>query len=111
MDGALRAIRCAREREVPFFGSCGGFQHALIEYTRDVLGLAEAGHAESNPSAALPLIAPLTCSLVGQRGTVTLVAASGTAPICSAPQMGPRFPSNVCLYTPVPSLIQDRAPP
>src|SRR5437867_118360 len=29
MDGALRAIRFARERGVPFLGTCGGFQHAL----------------------------------------------------------------------------------
>jgi CTP synthase (UTP-ammonia lyase) len=81
MDGALWAIRCARERAVPFLGTCAGFQHALIEYARDVLGLAEADHAESNPSAALPLIAPLTCSLVGQRGAVTLVAGSRIASI------------------------------
>src|SRR5690348_13523420 len=59
MDGALAAIRFARERGVPFLGTCGGFQHALIEYARNVLGLAAADHAESNPDAALPLIVPL----------------------------------------------------
>src|SRR5690242_14160890 len=35
MDGALAAIRFARERGVPFLGTCGGFQHALIEYARN----------------------------------------------------------------------------
>src|SRR5579863_4116541 len=32
MDGALNGIRFAREQATPFLGTCGGFQHALIEY-------------------------------------------------------------------------------
>ena len=31
MAGALRAIRFARERPLPFLGTCGGFQHMLLE--------------------------------------------------------------------------------
>ena len=73
MDGALNAIRFAREREYPFLGTCGGFQHAIIEYARNVLGLTEADHAEANPTATLPLIAPLACSLVEARGTIHLL--------------------------------------
>ncbi len=57
---------------MPFLGTCGGFQHALIEYARDVLGLADADHAESNPGAALPLIAPLACSLAEATGAIVL---------------------------------------
>jgi CTP synthase (UTP-ammonia lyase) len=72
MDGALRAIRFARERRTPFLGTCGGFQHAVIEYARNVAGLSAADHAESNPAAALPLVAPLACSLVGTTGRVRL---------------------------------------
>jgi CTP synthase (UTP-ammonia lyase) len=64
MEGALHAIRFARERGIPFLGTCGGSQHALIEYARNVLYLSEADHAETNPGAALPLIVPLACSLV-----------------------------------------------
>src|SRR4051794_8102260 len=37
MNGALTAIRFAREQNLPFLGTCGGFQHALIEYARNVL--------------------------------------------------------------------------
>src|SRR5450432_689777 len=37
-DGALLAIRHARERAIPFLGTCGGFQHAIVEYARNVLG-------------------------------------------------------------------------
>jgi CTP synthase (UTP-ammonia lyase) len=69
-DGALAAIRFAREAGRPFLGTCGGFQHALLEYARHVLGVAAADHAELHPDAAVPLIAPLACSLVEQTGTV-----------------------------------------
>jgi CTP synthase (UTP-ammonia lyase) len=81
MSGALRGIRYAREQGIPFLGTCGGFQHALIEYARNVLGLAEADHAESNPSAAMPLIAPLTCSLVGTTGRIHFVPGTRIAHI------------------------------
>jgi len=73
MDGALRAICFAREHGYPFLGTCGGFQHAVIEYARNVLGLREADHAESNPTAIMPIIAPLTCSLKDAQGTVQLL--------------------------------------
>ncbi len=69
-EGALYAIRFAREHRLPFLGTCGGFQHALIEYARNVLGIVEADHAESNPAAVTPLIAPLSCSLVGAKGRI-----------------------------------------
>lgn len=66
--GALAAIRFARETRRPFLGTCGGFQHTLIEFARNVVGLAHADHAESNPSAATLVVTPLTCSLVEQGG-------------------------------------------
>jgi len=49
---------------MPFLGSCGGCQHAILEYARNVLGLQDAEHAESHPEASLTLIAPLACALV-----------------------------------------------
>ena len=76
MQGALDAIRFAREQKVPFLGTCGGFQHALIEYARNVLGIAGADHAETNPEAADLIIAPLACSLVEESEEITL--AEGT---------------------------------
>src|SRR3989442_15811741 len=45
LDGALDAIRYARENKVPFLGTCGGFQHLVIEYARNVLGIRDADHA------------------------------------------------------------------
>ncbi len=69
-DAALAAARFARERSRPFIGTCGGFQHALLEYARNVWGLASATHAELDPAAPDPLIAPLACSLVEEQGEV-----------------------------------------
>lgn len=66
MDGALAAIRFARESQRPFLGTCGGFQHALIEFARNVAGIRDADHAETNATAANPIVTPLACSLVGQ---------------------------------------------
>jgi len=39
LQGMLRAIEFARTKDVPFLGTCGGFQYALLEFTRNVLGL------------------------------------------------------------------------
>lgn len=69
-DGALAAIRYARESVRAFLGTCGGFQHAVIEYARNVLGLHGADHAETAPDAAMPLVARMSCSLVEKTGTV-----------------------------------------
>lgn len=71
-EAALGAIRFARENRVPFFGTCGGFQHAIVEYARNVLDLSEADHAENNPSASMPVIAPLECALVEKSGEIVL---------------------------------------
>ncbi|MCX5582165.1 CTP synthase C-terminal region-related (seleno)protein [Streptomyces erythrochromogenes] len=68
--GALAAIRVAREQGIPFLGTCGGFQHTLLEYARAVCGLADVAHAENDPGARDLLIAPLACSLVGHEGVV-----------------------------------------
>jgi CTP synthase (UTP-ammonia lyase) len=80
-DPALRAIRFARERGVPFLGTCAGFQHAVIEYARSVLGLAEADHAETNPAAAAPVIAALPYPLIERTAAVVLDPTSRTAEI------------------------------
>ena len=70
--GALAAIRHARERGVPFLGTCGGFQYAMVEYAQNALGIASAAHAELDPSAPDPVIAPLECALVEKTGTIHL---------------------------------------
>jgi CTP synthase (UTP-ammonia lyase) len=75
-DGALSAIRYAREHDVPVLGTCGGFQHMVLEIARDVLGYEDAGHAELNPGADRLFVTPLSCSLKGQTMSVTLAPGS-----------------------------------
>ena len=79
MDGALRAIRHARERGVPFLGTCGGFQHAIVEYARNVLGWANAEHAETAPDARRAVISSLAYALVDATGSVRLFAGTRIA--------------------------------
>jgi CTP synthase (UTP-ammonia lyase) len=79
MHGVLEAIRYAREAKVPFLGTCGGFQHALIEFARNVAGLTRADHAESNPTAEEPVITALPASLDGRSGLVRLAPGSRLA--------------------------------
>ncbi|MEE4955395.1 CTP synthase [Pseudomonas alliivorans] len=73
MQGAMTAIRLAREQHIPFLGTCGGFQHALLEFARNDLGWSDAEHAESAPDAPNAIIAPLSCSLVDALSTIHLV--------------------------------------
>ena len=70
--GALDAVRVARETGRPFLGTCGGFQHALIEFARNVCGLANADHAETNPDGDTLVVTRLACSLVEQTNTLRL---------------------------------------
>ena len=84
VEGALAAIRHAREQAVPLVAMCGGFQHVVLELARNVLGLGDAAHAELDPAAEQLAVTPLACSLVGQRHPVRLVAGSRVAEIYRA---------------------------
>jgi len=72
-EGAFIAIRYARENSIPFLGTCGGFQHAILEYARNVLGWSDAAHAETDTEGRM-VIAPLACSLVEKSDTIELRA-------------------------------------
>jgi CTP synthase (UTP-ammonia lyase) len=86
MDGALRAIRYARENCVPFLGTCGGFQHAVVEYARNVLGWHDADHAETAEGEGRRLvISALECSLVEACETLRAVPGSQLAAAYGAP--------------------------
>jgi len=76
MDGALRAIRFAREQRRPFLGTCGGFQHAVLEYARNVLDWSDAEHGETSPDATRALLTPLSCSLVEAIDSIHLLEGS-----------------------------------
>ena len=54
--GMMRAAQVARERLVPYFGICYGFQWATVEYARNVAGLTDADSTECNPEASTKVI-------------------------------------------------------
>ncbi len=56
IEGKLRAVRYAREKQIPFFGICLGLQCAVIEFARNVCGLKEANSAEFVEKAKHPVI-------------------------------------------------------
>ena len=56
IEGKIEAIRYVRENNIPFFGICLGMQCAVIEFGRNVLGLANANTTEIDENAANPVI-------------------------------------------------------
>lgn len=79
LEGALAAIRFARERGRPFLGTCGGYQHAILEYARNAIGMDNATHEEIDPGAPTPLIGRLRCPLVEVRDRVCFESGSRIA--------------------------------
>jgi CTP synthase (UTP-ammonia lyase) len=96
MLGALNGIQFARERKVPFIGTCGGFQHMIIEYARNVLGLSEADHAEENPAASILMVVPLTCAVSEITNTFRLTPGSKAAIIYGNDEIVEQF--GTCSY-------------
>ncbi len=56
IEGKIAAIKYVRENNIPFLGICLGMQMAVIEYSRNVLGLADANSVEMNPETKNPVI-------------------------------------------------------
>ena len=60
VEGKIKAIRYARENDIPYFGICLGMQLAIIEYARNVAGLVGAHSTEFDPDTPHPVIALIT---------------------------------------------------
>jgi CTP synthase (UTP-ammonia lyase) len=90
----VAAIRYAREHSVPCFGTCGGMQHLIIEYARNVLGFHDAQHAEYDPYASLLFVSELACSLAGRDMQLRLVPGSQVAAIYGATSVVERYYCN-----------------
>ncbi|GAA0728811.1 CTP synthase [Aquimarina litoralis] len=56
IEGKIKAVQFAREKGLPFFGICLGMQMAVIEYSRNVLGLKDACSVEVDENTANPVI-------------------------------------------------------
>ena len=48
----IDAVGTARAHGIPFLGTCGGFQHAILHLARELAGIADADHAEYGPTRA-----------------------------------------------------------
>ena len=60
VEGKIAAIRYARENKVPYLGICLGMQMAVVEYARDMAGMADAHSTEFEPDTAHPVVGLIT---------------------------------------------------
>ncbi|MBC7834608.1 MAG: CTP synthase [Phycisphaerales bacterium] len=74
VEGKIRVVRHCRENMIPYMGICLGFQVAVIEFARNVLGLEDANSTEFKPSCAHPVISelPEQKKIEGLGGTMRL---------------------------------------
>ena len=72
----LAAIKYARESEIAFIGTCGGYQHAALEYAINVLGYSNAGNLEEDQDTDMPLVSALSCALREKQGAIHLTSDS-----------------------------------
>jgi CTP synthase (UTP-ammonia lyase) len=80
--GMLRGIEFARQQDVPYLGTCAGFQYALVEFTRHVLGVADADTAENSPCGENVVITAVECPVPNRApGSPRLSGASVARPV------------------------------
>ena len=92
VEGALTAIRFARENGLPLGGACAGFQHVVLEYARNVLGFSDAAHAEYHPPAGSRLVLDrLACGVAGKEMPITLAPESLVAKIYARTHIVERY--------------------
>lgn len=80
-QGAMNGIQFARENDYPFIGTCGGFQHVVLEFARDVLGLSEMKQKNFDPYTPNLFISALSCSLIGETREIALTPNTKVAAI------------------------------
>jgi CTP synthase (UTP-ammonia lyase) len=93
--GVLAAIQAARTRNIPFLGTCGGFQYLLLEFARNVCGLTAAGNREEDPDVSEALIVPMECSLLGEESAVLIEPGTVAAAVMGP---GPATERYFCRY-------------
>ncbi len=84
MENILAAIEFARTQSIPYLGTCAGYQHAVLEFARNQLGLTDAENTEVNQDTNCPLISSLSCSLVEVSDRIKLQDGSAIATIYNA---------------------------
>ncbi|MDR3672784.1 MAG: hypothetical protein P4L36_18205 [Holophaga sp.] len=94
LEQALWAIRQARKNGIPCLGTCGGFQHMVLEYARNALGFREAQHEEYEPDASTLFISELSCHLAGRTLGLTFTPGSQVAALYAAGTAKERYYCN-----------------
>lgn len=74
LEGALEGIRFARVSGKPYIGTCAGFQFAVLEYARNVMGIRNATSAEFEPESEAVVLSALSCQVAGTKMAVRLEA-------------------------------------
>ena len=76
IEGKITAIQHTRTHDIPTFGICLGMQMMVIEFARNVLGLADANSTEMNPETQHPVIDLMEeqKNITGMGGTMRLGA-------------------------------------
>jgi CTP synthase (UTP-ammonia lyase) len=82
LDGAMAAIRYAREQHLPVLGTCAGMQHLVLEFARNGAGIGDAASTQYDANASHVIIHQLECSLRGKTLPVTLSPGSRAATLC-----------------------------
>jgi CTP synthase (UTP-ammonia lyase) len=96
----LATIARAQRAGVPLLGICGGFQYTALVLASVLAGIDGPAHAELDPDAADPFIAPIACRVDGERRTVRPVPGTRLAALLGdAPFAGFFF----CGYAPTTS--------
>lgn len=72
-NNVLDVIRYARVNNIPTLGNCGGFQHMVIEFARNVCGITHADHEETSADSDDLVIHRLACSLAGLEEDLTII--------------------------------------
>jgi len=76
IEGKIKAVQFARENEIPFLGICLGMQMAVIEYSRNILGLENASSTEMDENTPYPVISIMEeqKNIINKGGTMRLGA-------------------------------------
>ena len=85
IEGKIECIRYARENRIPFLGICLGFQMAVIEFARNVCGIADANSTEFDPSCKNPVIDILPDKRKSKASAATCASAAKTSTSSPAP--------------------------
>jgi CTP synthase (UTP-ammonia lyase) len=93
-QGAMNAIQFARENNYPFLGTCGGFQHVVLEFARDVLDLPEIKQTDFDPYTPNFFISALSCSLIGETRNIFLTKGTKVSQIYGVENTEERFNCN-----------------